>query len=72
MEVIEHTYTIQWVGPMDFDDYQEYINREDNLNSGLFNFYYYEATKYGKPHRYIGIHKKNDGIEKRPWAFYLV
>jgi len=67
MEDIEHTYTIQWVGPLTYKDFREYIKRDDTIMSGYYNFYYFEAQqdKRYKWHRYMGIRKKNDGIEKR-------
>ena len=67
MEYIEHTYTIQWVGPMDYEEYKEYIRNQETLDSDLFNFYYFEARqkRCRKWHTYIGIHKQNDGINKR-------
>ena len=67
MDYIEHTYTIQWVGPMNYEEYKEYINNPDTLDPNLFNLYYFEARqdKRYKWHTYIGIHKQNDGINKR-------
>lgn len=68
MEDIKHTYTIQWVGPfLSYEDYREYIKRTDTIGSDYFNIYYFEARQDAryKWHRYVGIHKKNDGIEKR-------
>lgn len=67
MEDIEHTYTIQWVGPLTYKEFREYIKRDDTIMSGYYNFYYFEAQqdKRYKWHRYMGIRKKNDGIEKR-------
>lgn len=67
MEKIEHTYTIQWVGPMDYEDYKQYLHDKETLDPNLFNLYYFEARhdKRCKWHTYIGIHKQNDGINKR-------
>lgn len=67
MEDIKHTYTIQWVGPLTYDEYKEYVNGTDTIASGYFNFYYFEARKDARCRwrRYVGIHKQNDGIEKR-------
>ena len=68
MELIEHTYTIQWVGPFSFEEYKEYIHSENTLNPELFNLYYFEAkqdNRYKAWKTYIGIHKQNDGIDKR-------
>lgn len=67
MEDIKHTYTIQWVGPLTYDEYKEYVKGTDTIASGYFNFYYFEARKDARCrwHRYVGIHKQNDGIEKR-------
>ena len=67
MEDIKHTYTIQWVGPLSYDEYKEYVRRSDTLPSGYFNFYYFEARQDARYnwHRYVGIHKENDGINRR-------
>ena len=67
MEEIKHTYTIQWVGPLSYEEYRAYIKRDDTIMSGYFNFYYFETQKDKRyrRHRYMGIRKKNDGIEKR-------
>lgn len=67
MDYIKHTYTIQWVGPMNYDEYRKYIRDEETLDPGMFNLYYFEARqdKRHKWHTYIGIHKQNDGINKR-------
>ena len=45
MDYIEHTYTIQWVGPMNYEEYKEYINNPDTLDPNLFNLYYFEARQ---------------------------
>ena len=67
MDYIKHTYTIQWVGPMDYDEYKEYLNNSETLSPEYFNFYYFEARKDArcKWNKYFGIHKLNDGINKR-------
>ena len=67
MEEIKHTYTIQWVGPLSYKDYKNYLMSEETINPGLFSIYYFEARIDGryKKRRYLGIHKKNDGIYKR-------
>ena len=67
MEEIKHTYTIQWVGPLTYDEYKEYVKGTDTIAPSYFNFYYFEARKDARCrwHRYVGIHKQNDGIEKR-------
>ena len=67
MEIIEHTYTIQWVGPMNYDEYKSYIKANDTIDSLYFNLYYFEARKDArcKWSNYFGIHKKNNGINKR-------
>ena len=67
MEDIKHTYTIQWVGPLTYDEYKEYVKGTDTIAPSYFNFYYFEARKDARCrwHRYVGIHKQNDGIEKR-------
>lgn len=67
MDLIEHTYTIQWVGPMDYEEYREYLRNQETLDSAYFNLYYFEARKDARYRwsTYIGIHKTNDGIDKR-------
>ena len=67
MDLIEHTYTIQWVGPMDYEEYREYLRNQETLDSAYFNLYYFEARKDAryKWSTYIGIHKNNDGIDRR-------
>ena len=67
MEDIKHTYMIQWVGPLTYDEYKEYVKGTDTIAPSYFNFYYFEARKDARCrwHRYVGIHKQNDGIEKR-------
>lgn len=67
MDLIEHTYTIQWVGPMDYEEYREYLHNKETLDPSYFNLYYFEARKDAryKWSTYIGIHKTNDGINKR-------
>ena len=67
MDLIEHTYTIQWVGPMNYDEYKSYNRDKETLSPNMFNLYYFEVRK-DKRHKwrtYIGIHKQNDGINKR-------
>ena len=32
MDYIKHTYTIQWVGPMNYDEYRKYIRDEETLD----------------------------------------
>ena len=67
MDLIEHTYTIQWVGPMDYEEYREYLRNQETLDSAYFNLYYFEARKDARYRwsTYVGIHKNNDGIDKR-------
>ena len=67
MEEIKHTYTIQWVGPLSYEDYKDYLKSEETISPGLFSIYYFEARIDGRyrKRRYLGIHKKNDGIDKR-------
>lgn len=31
MDLIEHTYTIQWVGPMDYEEYREYLRNQEYI-----------------------------------------
>lgn len=33
MDLIEHTYTIQWVGPMDYEEYREYLRNQELPNT---------------------------------------
>lgn len=68
MEVIKHTYTIQWVGPFPtYEAYKDYLKSEETTSPDLFSIYYFEARIDGRyrKRRYLGIHKKNDGIDKR-------
>lgn len=67
MEDIKHTYTIQWVGPLTYDEYKEYVKGTDTIAPSYFNFYYFEARKDARCrwHCYVGIHKENDGINYR-------
>ena len=67
MEQIKHTYTIQWVGPMSYDELKSYLNSSETLSPELFNLYYFEARKDKRCNwrTYFGIHKQNDGINKR-------
>ena len=39
MEDIKHTYTIQWVGPLTYDEYKEYVKGTDTIAPSYFNFY---------------------------------
>lgn len=68
VESIKHTYTVQWVAPFSsYSDYRAYLNDSHTLGSDCFNIYYFEAQQDAryKWHRYVGIHKAYDGIEKR-------
>ena len=67
MEDIKHTYTIQWVGPLTYNEYKEYVKGTDTIDPCYFNFYYFETRQDARyrQHRYVGIHKRNDGIDKR-------
>jgi len=67
MDLIKHTYSLQWVGPFSYEEYKEYIADEDTLTSDLFNLYYFEVQEDGRHlwKHYLGIHSKNDGIEHR-------
>ena len=39
MDLIEHTYTIQWVGPMDYEEYREYLRNQEYLSfHALYTF----------------------------------
>ena len=38
MDLIEHTYTIQWVGPMDYEEYREYLRNQDLICFIGFSF----------------------------------
>lgn len=67
MDYIKHTYTLQWVGPMTYEEYKEYCIDSETLSPQNFNLYYFEARKDGRYNwdNYFGIHKQNDGIQKR-------
>ena len=42
MDLIEHTYTIQWVGPMDYEEYREYLRNQDILIfTSLSKYFFY-------------------------------
>lgn len=32
MEDIKHTYTLQWVGPLTYDEYKEYVKGTDTIH----------------------------------------
>ena len=68
VESIKHTYTVQWVGPFcSYKAYRAYLSDTQTIRSDYFNIYYFEARqdRRYKWNRYVGIHKANDGIEKR-------
>ncbi len=72
MDDIKRTYVIQWVGPFKSDEeIADYVKKGDNgerCHSSCFTFYYLSGVKkIGRPktHRYFGIHRKLDGIQKR-------
>ena len=68
MEVVKRTYTIQWVGPFhSSEDIKDYKYDDATIDIGYFNFYCFEARNRSnsKWRRYLGIHQKNDGIDKR-------
>ena len=45
MEEIKHTYTIQWVGPLSYEDYKDYLKSEETISPGLFSIYYFEGMR---------------------------
>lgn len=74
MEDINRTISIQWVGP--FKSLEELKEHKSKANNGFslashecFNFYYFWGNKKKCPKRkhyaYFGIHKNQDGIDKR-------
>jgi hypothetical protein len=76
MEEINHTYTIQWVGPFsDYEDFKSYCKRgqrkgdnQEVAHSSLFSFYYFEGNKKwqrDRIFRYFGKHTNPDGIQRR-------
>ncbi len=67
MERIDHTYTIQWVGPMNYEEYKDYLRNGNTLSPEYFNLYYFETRqdKRCKWSTYFGIHKLNNGINNR-------
>lgn len=68
MDTINCTYTIQWVGPFHSLEELNSFKWNDNTNGlDCFNFYCFEARyrSNSKWRRYLGIHKQNDGIDKR-------
>lgn len=67
MDIINHTHTIQWVGPLSYKGYLEYVRDVETTSSGWFNFYCFQTRRDARYnwHRYFGIHKFDDGIDKR-------
>jgi hypothetical protein len=72
MEEINHTYTIQWVGPFNtYNALKDYVKRGRNnevAHSSLFSFYYFEGNKKWqkeKIFKYFGKHEKDNGIQHR-------
>lgn len=67
MDLIEHTYSLQWVGPMNYEELMDYCKNEETIGESCFNLYYFEVRKDAryKWKKYFGIHKGNDGICKR-------
>lgn len=46
VESIQHTYTVQWVGPFcSYSDYRAYLSNDLTLRSDSFNIYYFEAQQ---------------------------
>lgn len=61
---IEHTYTIQWVGPFhSLAERDDYFKKVEMCDSSLFSFYYFRGNKKGRGYTsrkfydYFGIHK---------------
>ena len=54
-------------GPLTYCEYKEYVKGTDTIAPGYFNVYNFENQKDAQCRwrRYVGIHKQNDGIEKR-------
>ena len=68
MDTINKTFTIQWVGPFHSLEELNAYKRDDETNGlDCFNVYCFEA-RYRSNSRwrsYLGIHQKNDGIDRR-------
>ena len=68
MDTINRTFTIQWVGPFHSEKELKDYKKDDETNGlDCFNFYYFEAKYRDNANwkRYLGIHKQNDGVDKR-------
>lgn len=68
MDIIDKTFTIQWVGPFHSLEELNCFKWNDNTNGlDCFNLYCFEARyrSNSKWRRYLGIHQNNDGIDKR-------
>lgn len=67
MDLIEHTYTLQWVGPMNYEEYRNYLKQNPELGPDCFNLYYFEARQDARYQwtTYFGMHANNDGIHLR-------
>ena len=68
METINHTFTIQWVGPFDsIESLEKYKKNDKTIDLGYFNFYCFEVgyRENSKLRSYLGVHHKADGIDKR-------
>ena len=67
MDIINHTFTIQWVGPLTYEQYRSYVKSPDTISPDWFNFYYFQSRKDARYHwhRYFGVHFEADGIDKR-------
>ena len=68
MDIIDKTFTVQWVGPFHSLEELNCFKWNDNTNSlDCFNLYCFEARyrSNSKWRRYLGIHQNNDGIDKR-------
>lgn len=67
MEFVNHTFLIQWTGPLSYTDFLRYVRNPDTACPEWFNFYCFESRQDArcKWHRYFGVHFGNDGINKR-------
>ena len=68
MDLIEHTYTIQWVGPMDYEEYREYLRNQETLDSAFLNFH---RTPIFQKSQYLRIHRRFSPFSPQFYRFRL-
>ena len=68
MDLIEPTYTIQWVGPMDYEEYREYLRNQETLDSAFLNFH---RTPIFQKSQYLRIHRRFSPFSTQLYHFRL-